>query len=100
MPITEFKQGSVIHLEGEPVDNIYLITDGSSDASFGGHSFKLEKADVIGLFDLATGKHSCTYKATSDVNVYPYPYDGFGALETLLKDNADISYLIVNSMCR
>jgi len=100
MPITEFKQGSVIHLEGEPVDNIYLITEGSADATFGGHRFKLEKADVIGLFDLAKGKHSCTYKATSDVNVYPYPYDGFGALETLLKDNADISYLIVNSMCR
>jgi hypothetical protein len=100
MGLSEFKQGSVICSEGEPLRQIAFITNGSAEIFLNGQPFYLEKGDMIGLSDLCTGTHSHTYTAVSDVSIFTYPFDTFDALETLLRDNADAANLLINSMCR
>ena len=98
--MSEFKQGSVICGEGDRLDKVSFITNGSAEISLNGHPFYLEKGDMVGLCDLSTGVHSHTYTAVSDVTVFSYPYSSFDDLEPLLRDNADAANLLVNSMCR
>jgi len=100
MALSEFKQGSVICSEGEPLRHILFITKGSVEAVFNGQSFRFEQGDVIGLCALNACKHSRTYIAASDVTIFSYPYEGFGSLEALLRDRPDVSNLLINSMCR
>jgi hypothetical protein len=100
MPTAEYLQGSVIYTEGEPLTQISFITGGSVEASFNGHPFRFEKGDMIGLCDLATGSHSHTYTAVSDVSVFSYPYENYSSLDSLLRGNADAANLLVNSMTR
>ncbi|MCL2616494.1 MAG: cyclic nucleotide-binding domain-containing protein, partial [Defluviitaleaceae bacterium] len=100
MPLIEFKEGSVICSEGEPLRNLLFVTKGSAEASIGGHPFRFEQGDAIGLYDLNVGNHSYTYTAMSDVTVFSHPYEDFATLEKLLKDNANVSSLLVGSLCR
>ena len=99
MAQTEYKAGSVIFREGEPIDQLSLITKGEVEASLPGSTFRLEKADMIGLCDIGSGTHSLTYTAISDTSVVHNNYEGFGSIETLVRSNADLAYLIVKSMC-
>ena len=100
MTPTEYKKGDVINSIGEPVKRLSLIASGEVEAFLSGRSFKLEKTDMIGLCDLATGRYSHTYTASTDVTAYHYPCEGFASLDALLNGNADIAYLTVSSMCR
>jgi len=100
MPLSEFRQGNVICNAGEPLKHLHFITKGTAESSFHGHLFKFEKGDTIGLYALEEGSHNYTYTATSDVTVFAYPYDDFGSLESLMRDNADVANLFVVSMCR
>jgi len=100
MAVTEYKQGSVIIGADKPLNNLLLITKGEAEASLNGYKLRLDKADVIGICDLERGSYSFTYTAVSDVNVIANPYEGFSSLDALVQDNADIGYVIVNSMCR
>ncbi|MCL1819132.1 MAG: cyclic nucleotide-binding domain-containing protein [Oscillospiraceae bacterium] len=100
MPLSEFKQGSVLCQQGEHLKHISFITNGSVEASFSGHPFRLGKGDVIGVCDLSAGIHSHTYTAASDVTILTYACESFDALESLLRDNADVAFRLINSMCR
>ncbi|MCL2031431.1 MAG: cyclic nucleotide-binding domain-containing protein [Oscillospiraceae bacterium] len=100
MPLLEFKQGSAICGEGEPLRRLLFVIKGSAEASLGGRPFRFENGDMIGLCGLGADSHCLTYTALSDTTVFAYPYAGLGDLEALLRDNADVAYLLVNSMCR
>ena len=100
MALNEFKQGTVIHSEGDPIGHLSLITSGEFETTFHGHTILFEKADVIGLCDLLADGHSHTYTAVSDANAYQYPYEDFSSLEALIRGNSDIAYAMVNSTCR
>jgi hypothetical protein len=100
MPLAEFKEGAIIHKAGDPLTEIYLIAEGEVEASFGGYTFLYGKTDIIGLSDLSTGYYSKTYTAISDVSICPYRCENMSSLESLLRDNADIAYMMVCSMCR
>lgn len=100
MAVLEFKQGSVICSEGQPLHNLLFITKGKAEASFFGRPFHFEQGDAIGLCDLSTGSHSHTYTAVTDVAVFSYPYDEGSTLQKLLGDNSDVANLLINSMCR
>jgi len=100
MAATAFKDGSVIYSEGGALENISLIADGEVEGSFGGHTILFGKTDVLGLCDLTSSVHTHTYKAISDGSLYQYPFNGMSSLDTLVKSNADIAYMMVGSMCR
>ena len=99
MPQTEYKAGSIIFKEGDPANDLSLITKGDVEVTCGEHTFRLEKADVVGLCDLGAGTLSHTYKAVTDVSLVNYPYEDFSSVDSLLRSNADIAYLTVKSMC-
>ena len=100
MSASEFLEGSVIYNTGEPLEYISLIAEGEVEGSFGGHTLPLGKSDVLGLCDLISGRYTYTYSAISDVSLYKYPCVGVDALESLIRENSDIAYLMINSMCR
>ena len=100
MSLNEYTKGSIICSNGEPLQKLSTITKGVVEATFNGHKFSLEKGDMIGLCGLSTGNFNQNYIASSDVTVFSYPYENFDALEALLRNNAEISYRMVNSMCR
>jgi len=100
MALSEYKEGSIIINQGDQVSQILIIAEGEIEASFSGYKFTYGKTDVIGLSDLRSGTYSKTYTAISDASVYPYPCESFRELESLLRNNADIAYLMVGSMCR
>jgi len=99
MSANEYSEGSVIHSIGDPLECISLIAEGEVEGTFGGHNFLLGKTDVLGLYELESGTFSHKYSAISDVTLYQYPISGIGALDTLMRENADVAYLMVNSMC-
>ena len=100
MAAKEFVDGSVIFSKGQPLEFISLIAEGEVEGSFGGLTFLLGKSDVIGLNDLLSGVYTHSYSAISDVSLYQYPCSDVGGLENLIRENADVSYLMINSMSR
>jgi CRP-like cAMP-binding protein len=100
MALSSLSQGSVIYKEGDSLSNLALITNGSVEAVINGRPFRFAKGDMIGLCDLSTGKHSHTYTAISDANVFSHACESFAGLDALLRDNADVANLMVNSMLR
>ena len=100
MPLHEFKQGDVINKEGTILNQLSFITKGTAEATFFGKTVKFEKGDTIGICDLALGKHGRTYTAATDVAIASYPYENYASMEHIIRDNADIANLLVNSMCK
>jgi len=100
MALSAFMQGSVIYKEGEPLIHLAFITNGSVETLINGRKFRFTKGDMIGLCDLSKGSHSHTYTAVSDVTVFSHACEDFSALENLLRDNADVANLMVNSKLR
>ena len=102
MLLSEFKQGSVIYSRGEPMQHLLYITKGSVQATFGGHLFRFEQGDVIGLSAINTGSYVHTYVAATDVTVFPYSYKSPSDLAALLlnDDMAVAANYLVTSMCR
>jgi len=97
---TTFKDGDVIYSKGTTLDNLSLIAEGEVEGSYGGHKTLFGKTDVLGLIDLMSDVHSFTYTAITDVTLHTFPYGGIGELESMMKRNADIAYLMISSMCR
>lgn len=100
MAASKFTEGTVIYSKGEPLEHISLIAEGEVEGSFGGHTFLFGKTDVLGLCDLLSDVHTHTYNAISDGTLYQYPCTGIDSLDTLMRENADIAYVMVGSMCR
>ena len=100
MELSEFKKGSIICSEGDPISQIMLITNGSAEAVFGERKFIYEQGDMPGICDLSVGIFSSTYIAATDVTVASYPYKNLSALETLFREKAGVAYLLVCSMSR
>ena len=102
MVLSEFKQGSVIHSRGEPMQHLLFITKGGVHAEFGGHLFRLEQGDVIGLSAINAGSYVHTYTAVTDVTVFSYPYRNPDDIRTLLtRGDMDVAAnCLVTSMCR
>ncbi|MCL2662278.1 MAG: cyclic nucleotide-binding domain-containing protein [Oscillospiraceae bacterium] len=100
MSANEYKEGSIIYGKGDTLTHIALIAEGEVEGVFGGHTFLYGKTDVIGLCDITSDVHSHTYTALSDVTLHPFPCDGVSSLDSLMQKNADIAYLMVNSMCK
>jgi len=99
MKQTDYTKGSVICAEGEPMQDIVIIKNGSAQAVIDGRCFSFEQGDMIGICDLSLGKYSCTYTATSNVVLFTFPFKNLSALESLLAQKPDIAGLLVHSLC-
>jgi CRP-like cAMP-binding protein len=100
MGLLEFKKGAVICKQGDSMQEILFITNGTVEAMFEGRIFIYEKGDMLGICDLTLGIYSCSCKAVTDVTIFTYPYRNLSALEKLLNEKGEIAGLLVNSMCR
>ncbi|MDR2599043.1 MAG: cyclic nucleotide-binding domain-containing protein [Oscillospiraceae bacterium] len=98
--VVKIPEGTVIYSKGDPLSNISLIGDGMVECTIDSYVNALGKTDILGYCGLLTKHFVCTYTAVSDVTLYQYPCDGIDALEALMGENADITYLMVSSACR
>ncbi|MBO5241726.1 MAG: hypothetical protein J6B19_03550 [Lachnospiraceae bacterium] len=85
----QIKQGNNIYEKDNSVTMISLIIEGTVSVNFPNDSFRLSAGDVIGVLDLYTNVHSCTYTAESDIVVDSYPYKNLGSLHHILQEEPD-----------
>lgn len=85
----QIKQGNSIYEKDSSVTMISIIIEGTVSVSFSNDTFQLSAGDVIGILDLYTNAHSCTYIAESDVVVDSYPYKNISSLADILQEEPD-----------
>lgn len=100
MQTVKFSKGQVIFRTGDRVEHISLITEGTVVGISKGHTYTLERSDVLGLGDLKGGIYTYTFTAASDVVLCQYPCEGVDSLDLVVRENADIAYIMTTFMCR
>ena len=93
----QIKQGNNIYEKDNSVTMISVIIEGTVSVNFTNDSFNLSAGDVIGVLDLYTNAHSCTYTAQSDVVVDSYPYKNPASLHQILQEEPDFYPLFLRS---
>ena len=86
----------------EGTDNtiFYIIADGSVTAAVSSHDILLKKGDIVGIFDITSPVHSCSYTAHEDCTLVPYSFHNAEELLAILDNNTDLRKLIIFSFCR
>jgi len=84
----QIKQGNIIYEQGKAVTMLSIIMAGTVTVNLAKETFKLETGDVIGIIDLYTNIHSCTYTAESDIVVDSYPYKTPESLRNIFEEDA------------
>ena len=84
----QIKQGNTIYETGKAVTMISIIMDGTVSVTLSNETFKLHAGDVIGIIDLYTNAHSCTYIAEDDVVVDSYPYKSIESLYSIFEEDS------------
>lgn len=100
MAISKFQSGQVICRAGDPLQELYVVGEGAVRADFPGGSLMLGKGDIIGIQDIKTSVHSCTYTAAVDALLVPYPYNGLEPLLTLFRNKPSVMHLFFTSSAR
>lgn len=95
-----FEQDRIIFRVGDPCDSFYIIADGSVDARIGTLSYPLKKGDVVGILNLTSKEHICTYIAATDVSLIPYPFANTKGLIAMMNKQEDLRKLLVSSLNR
>lgn len=95
-----FEQDQIIFNTGSVCDSFYIIADGTVDAKSGNLSYPLKKGDIVGIQGLTTKEHSCTYVASSDASLIPYPFGNTKGLITMMNKQEDLRKLMVSSLNR
>ena len=85
----QIKQGNIIYEKGTSLTMVSIIIEGTVALSFASKTVELGAGDVIGLMDLCTNLHSCTYTATTDVVVDSYPYKSIDSLSPIFQEEED-----------
>ncbi len=94
------RQGDIILEAGSACDTLYIIADGIVEATYGTNSFMLKKGDVVGIFDIVSDSHICTYSAVSDCSLIPYPYKNANGLLAMMDKQEDLRKLLISSLNR
>ena len=95
-----YEQDQIIFRMGNPCNSFYIIADGMVDATMGNLHYPLKKGDVVGIFSLTAGEHICTYVASSEVTLIPYPFENASGLIAMMDKQADLRKLLVASLNR
>lgn len=100
MAIAKMQRGQIICQTGDALKELYVIGEGSIHATFPGGALTLQKGDVIGIHDIRSGIHSCTYTAATDAALVPYPYNGLEQLLTFFQSNPNVMHLFFTAGAR
>lgn len=100
MAITRIENGQFICQAGDALKELYVIGEGSVYAIFPGGRLTLRKGDIIGIQDIKSGIHSCTYTAATDAALIPYPYTGLEQLLALFQSKPGVMHLFFTSSAR
>ena len=84
----QIKQGNTIYEKDSALTMISIIIEGTVSAKLPGETIQLCAGDVIGVLDLYTNVHSCTYTASTDVVVDSYPYKSLDSLNKVMQEEA------------
>lgn len=95
-----FEAGREIIPLGSVNQIFYIIAAGSAAAHARGHEIILKKGDIVGIFDITTPVHTCSYTAVENCSLIPYSFEDTDALLALLERNSDLSKLFILSFCR
>ncbi|MBE5846869.1 MAG: hypothetical protein E7300_04260 [Lachnospiraceae bacterium] len=93
MGVVKAESGKQIFVAGQPIKEFCVIASGSVKVAFDGGEFLLGKGDILGIQDIHTGVHSCTYTAMKETSLLPYPFQGQKQLFTLLQQKPDVAHL-------
>ena len=92
--------GTTVCHAGQQLKELYVIGAGSVSAQFSGGEITLGKGDIIGIQDIRTGFHSCTYTVLTPVTLLPYPYESSDKLFQLLESKPDVAHLFFTAQIR
>ncbi len=92
-------QQEIISL-GSPNQTFYIIAGGSVTAHISEQKVLLKKGDIVGIFDITSPIHTCSYTAFEDCTLIPYSFEGTNSLLNLLNRNGDLCKLFTLSLCR
>ena len=100
MAVTNIENGQMLCQAGDALKELYVIGEGNIRAMFPGGGMMLRKGDVIGIQDIKSGVHSCTYIAATDAALVPYPYNGLDALLAMFQSKPNVMHLFFTSSAR
>lgn len=100
MAIKKMQSGQVICQAGDPLTEFYVIGEGTIQAAFSGGELTLQKGDIIGISDIRSNVHSCTYTAATDAALVPYPNNGLNALLAFFQTNPNVMHLFFTAGAR
>ena len=100
MAITRIESGQLVCQAGDALKELYVIGEGNVRAAFPGGGLMMRKGDIIGIQDIKSGVHSCTYIAATDVALVPYPYNGLEQLLALFQTKPNVMHLFFTSSAR
>ena len=100
MAIIRIENGQLICQAGDALKELYVIGEGNVRAVFPGGGLMMRKGDIIGIQDIKSGVHSCTYLAATDAALVPYPYSGLEQLLTLFQAKPNVMHLFFTSSAR
>lgn len=99
MAAKEIAKDKIIQSEGQPVDALHIIAQGSVKASFNGCDVILKKGEIVGLLDAAFDSHSFTYTTLEPSSFVSVPVkDMNNFIKMAVAQNQDIAKRLCVSM--
>ena len=100
MAISKIEKGQPICRAGDALTELFVIGEGSVQATFPGGTLLLSQGDIIGISDIRSGVHSFTCIAASNVSLVTYPFSSLEALLTLMQGNTNVLHLFFTAGMR
>jgi len=95
-----FEANTEIITAGSPNNTLYLIAEGSVNATTGGRKFLLKKGDIVGIFDVTLPTYQCSYISAEKCQLIPYTFQDLNMLLQLFEKNADLRRLLIMSLTK
>ena len=95
-----FEKGRYLFESGHPINELYVVLEGSISMSFPGGEYMLAKGDVAGLCELNDTMHFMSCRALEKSTVLTYPITDMASLASFFRTNPNYSILFVRSIFR
>ena len=86
MQPTNVEKGKKLISEGEPVDRLYVVMQGTIDQNWKGYHLTLGPGTVVGLSDAMNLEYEADYTVAEDAIVIPCAYKGMADLDRVFEE--------------